>query len=166
MDYITRWCTKHNEMAPETKTNAYNCTCNEQHVMWAVLCQLFVLSCILVFIKVNLKFQEQLGKINYEFSSPFQQTGSRVPQESRYNSARTFTATLGLFAICHRNSKLSLLRHGCETVSPIYLRLPYMCEQVWTTVLYRVIKKSLCTWWLQYEETRKNILNSFNHLPW
>jgi hypothetical protein len=34
-----------------------------------------------------------------------------------------------------------------------------------TDSLYRVIKKSLCTWWLQYKCTL-NILNSFNHLPW
>jgi hypothetical protein len=36
---------------------------------------------------------------------------------------------------------------------------------VYVIDLYRVIKKSLCTWWLQYKKTGINILNSFIYLP-
>jgi hypothetical protein len=43
------------------------------------------------------------------------------------------------------------------------LRCPLRDKKYLFNVVYRMIKKSLCAWWLQYK-TRKNILNSFSHL--
>ena len=55
----------------DARSKKHQFTCCAQHVQLEVLCDLYVSTCILVFMKMDLKFEDETGKVNYEFFSPF-----------------------------------------------------------------------------------------------